>query len=99
MGTDSPINPRGLSLIMEMEALVRYGGMSALDAMRATTSVSAEAMGYGSDFGSVRPGMLADLVVFGANPLEDIRAVRDVRTVIKDGRVHTLAELLQGPQR
>ena len=99
MGTDSPINPQGLSLITEMEALVRYGGMSTIDAMRATTSISAAAMGYGREFGSVRPGMLADLVVFGGNPLENIRAARDVRTVVKDGRIFELDQLLQGPSR
>ena len=43
--------------------------------------------------------MLADLVVFGANPLENIRAARDVRTVVKNGRVFQLDQLLQGPSR
>jgi imidazolonepropionase-like amidohydrolase len=97
MGTDSPIIPQGLSLITEMEALVRYGGMSTIDAMRATTSIPAAAMGYDREFGSIRPGMLADLVVFGANPLENIRAARDVRTVVKDGRIFELDQLLQRP--
>ena len=97
MGTDSPIIPQGLSLIAEMEAMVRYGGMSAGDVMRATTSVSAEALGYETEFGRVRPGMLADLVVFAGDPLSDIRNVRDVRVVVKDGRVYDLENLLEGP--
>jgi len=97
MGTDSPIIPQGLSLIAEMEAMVRYGGMSAGDVMRATTSVSAEALGYETEFGRVRPGMLADLVVFAGDPLSDIRNVRDVRVVVKDGRVYDLETLLEGP--
>lgn len=99
VGTDAPINPPGLSLIAEMQILVDYGDMSPADVMRATTSVSAEAMGYGRDLGAVRSGMLADLVVFGDDPLTDIRAVRDVRLVVEGGRVHTLDELMQGPGR
>jgi imidazolonepropionase-like amidohydrolase len=95
VGTD--FGPPGLSLVAEMEVLSRYGGMSTIDVMRATTSVSAEAMGYGGELGAVRPGMLADLVVFGGNPLQDIRAARDVRTVIANGRVYSMSELLQRP--
>lgn len=99
VGTDSPINPPGLALIAEMQALVDYGGMAPVDVMRATTSISADAMGYGAEFGAVREGMLADLVVLGADPLSDIRAVRDVRMVVESGRLHTLAQLLEPPSR
>jgi hypothetical protein len=99
VGTDAPINPQGLSLIAEMQILVDYGGMSPVDVMRATTSVSAQAMGYGRDLGAVRSGMLADLVVFADDPLRDIRAVRDVELVVEGGRVHTLDELLRVPDR
>ena len=94
MGTDSPINPEGLSLLVEMEILVKYGGMTPLDVMRATTSVPARIMGYGEEFGTITVGRLADLVVFGANPLEDIRATRDVRMVVKNGVVYEPEELL-----
>jgi len=99
VGTDSPILPQGLSLIAEMQALVEYGGMSEVDVMRATTSIPASAMGYGEAFGMIREGMLADLIVLGSDPLSDIRAVRDVRMVIKDGRIHSVDELLQRPSR
>ena len=95
VGTD--FGPPGLSLIAEMEVLTRYGGMEAADVMRATTSIPAAVMGYGDDLGVVRPGMLADLVVFGGNPLEDISAVRDVRFVITNGRVNSMEELLLRP--
>ncbi len=95
VGTD--FGPPGITLIAEMEVLVRYGGMSPADAMRATTSVPADVMGYGSELGAVRPGMLADLVVFGGNPLQDIRAARDVRVVVANGRVYQMADLLRRP--
>lgn len=97
IGTDSPIIPQGLSLVAEMQALVEYGGMSEIDVLRATTSRSAEAMGYGDVFGSVRPGLLADLVILGGDPTRDITAVRDVRMVIENGRLHTLDDLMRRP--
>jgi imidazolonepropionase-like amidohydrolase len=56
-------------------------------------------MGYGSELGRVEAGYLADLVVLGADPLSDIRAVRDVRMVISDCRMHTMDELLRPPGR
>ncbi|MDE2752712.1 MAG: amidohydrolase family protein, partial [Gemmatimonadota bacterium] len=95
VGTDAPINPPGLSLQAEMEALVRFGGMSPVDVLRSTTSVSADALGYGGVLGVVEPGALADLVVIGGDPLSDIRAVREVRTVIQAGRVYELERLLR----
>lgn len=97
VGTDSPIIPQGLALIAEMQALVEYGGMSELDVLRATTSVSADAMGYGEAFGRIEEGLLADLVVLGGNPLDDIRALREVRWVIENGVARTVEELLQPP--
>lgn len=96
VGTDSPAD-KGLTLMAEMQALVELGGMRPVDVMRGTTQVAAEAMGYGDELGSVRAGMLADLIVLGSDPLQDIRAVRELRTVIKDGRVYTLDELLERP--
>ena len=94
MGTDTPINPRGLSLISEMQALVDYGGMTPLDVMRATTSIAAEAMGYGAEIGTIKEGMIADLILLDENPLEDIRAVRKLRWVIKGGKLYSVEELL-----
>lgn len=97
VGTDSPIIPQGLSLVAEMQALVQYGGMSEIDVLRATTSRSAEAMGYGNDFGSIRPGLLADMIILGGNPLDDIKAIRDVRMVVENGRPHDVDELMRRP--
>ncbi len=96
VGTDAPINPQGISLVAEMQILVEYGGMEPVDVLRATTSASAKAMGYGDELGRVEEGMLADMIVVGSDPLSDIRAVRDVRMVIEDGRVHRLADLMGG---
>ncbi len=95
VGTDAPINPAGLSLQVEMEALVRYGGMRPLDVLRATTSESARALGYEGKLGTVTPGALADLVIVGGDPLADIRATREVQLVVQGGRVYDLDRLLR----
>ena len=95
MGTDTPINPRGLSLISEMQALVDYGHMSAIDVMRATTSIAAKAMGYDADIGSLKPGMVADLIFLDENPLTSIKAIRELKWVVKNGELFTLDELLR----
>ncbi|MDE2803919.1 MAG: amidohydrolase family protein [Gemmatimonadota bacterium] len=95
MGTDAPINPPGISLLAEMEALVRYGEIRSVDVLRATTSVSGEALGYGDRLGVVAPGAIADLIVIGEDPTRDIRALRDLRMVIHGGRIHEAQSLLQ----
>jgi imidazolonepropionase-like amidohydrolase len=37
--------------------------------------------------GTVEAGKLADLIVVGANPLDDITNVRQLQLVLKEGRV------------
>ena len=43
--------------------------------------------GVGAELGTVEVGKLADLIVVGANPLEDIANVRRLQLVLKEGRV------------
>src|SRR4029450_10057387 len=61
-GTDAPINPYGLSLLMELENYAA-GGLTPVEVLRTATTVSAEAMGAGDDLGSIAPGELADLTI------------------------------------
>jgi imidazolonepropionase-like amidohydrolase len=61
--------------------------MTPMEAIQAATSRCAEALGISKRTGSIRPGMEADFIVLDANPLEDIKAVRDVVLVVNDGRV------------
>jgi imidazolonepropionase-like amidohydrolase len=95
-GTDSPINPYGLALLMELEHYVR-GGLTPADAIRTATAIPAEAMGYGADLGTIEPGKLADLVVVDGNPLVTITDLRRTRQVVKDGVLYDVETLLRGP--
>jgi imidazolonepropionase-like amidohydrolase len=97
-GTDAAINPYGISLLMEIEQYVD-GGVTPLQALRTATTNSAAALGLAADLGAIAPGRLADLVVLDGNPLSNIRDLRKVKAVVKDGEVFTEAELLKKPQR
>jgi imidazolonepropionase-like amidohydrolase len=67
-------------------------GITPMEAIRAATAVSAKLIGYGDRLGTVEPGKLADLISVQGNPLEDIRVMRQIRLVMKDGaRYDTLS--------
>jgi Tol biopolymer transport system component/imidazolonepropionase-like amidohydrolase len=93
-GTDSPINPYGMSLLLELEHYTR-GGLSPAEAIRTATAVPAETMGLGAMLGTIEPGKFADLVIVDGNPLADIRDLRKTRRVIKDGVVHDVETLMR----
>jgi Tol biopolymer transport system component/imidazolonepropionase-like amidohydrolase len=95
-GTDAPINPYGLSLLMEMENYAS-GGLTPVEVLRTATTVAADALGAAADLGSIEPGKLADLVVVDGNPLANIRDLRRVKRVMKDGQVYELDALLRRP--
>jgi imidazolonepropionase-like amidohydrolase len=94
-GTDAPINPYGLSLLMELENYAS-GGLTPAEVLRTATIVSAEAMGVGADIGSIEPGKLADLTFIDGDPLQNIKDLRRVRRVMKDGNVYDVSSLVAG---
>ena len=93
-GTDAPINPYGLSLLMELESYAS-SGLTPFEVLRTATSVSADAMGAGADIGSIQPGRLADLVVIDGNPLANVRDLRRVKHVMKGGEIYEPDALLR----
>jgi imidazolonepropionase-like amidohydrolase len=70
----------------EMELMER-AGLSRAAAIKAGTIDAARALGLASLTGSIQVGKLADLVGIGGDPLQDIRALRDVRWVMREGIV------------
>jgi imidazolonepropionase-like amidohydrolase len=93
-GTDAPIDPYGLSLIVEIEEYV-HAGLTPYQALQTATTNAAEALGLQDDLGTIELGKVADLTFLGGNPLEDIRRLRDVRRVMKAGRVYALPDLVR----
>jgi Tol biopolymer transport system component len=83
---------QGLALHWEMWLLAK-GGMSNDDVLRAATIFGADAIGVGSELGSLEVGKLADLQVLDRDPLADIRNTTSVRYVMKNGRLYDAATL------
>jgi len=67
---------------------IQMGGLTPHEALQVATIHGARAIGVDEQLGSIEPGKLADLVVLGANPLEDIRNTNTVRYVMKNGRLY-----------
>jgi Tol biopolymer transport system component len=78
---------QGLGYHWEMW-MMASGGMSNYDVLRAATILGAEAIGMGTDLGTVEAGKMADLVVLEKNPLDDIKNTNTIRFVMKNGRLY-----------
>ncbi len=87
----------GFSLHREL-SLLAGAGLSAGDVLRAATARAAEAVRR-DDLGSIAPGKRADLLLVRRNPLDDVRALRDIHRVVVDGRVYDPAALLAAARR
>ena len=85
---------QGLGLHWEMWLLAK-GGMPNHDILRAATVFGADAIGVGSQLGSIEVGKLADLQVLDRNPLTDIRNSNSVKYVMKNGRLYDATTLDQ----
>jgi len=93
-GTDAPIDPYGLSLHVELEAYV-HAGLTPFQALQTATVNAAQALGLEDQIGTIDVGKIADLTFLGGSPLEDIRNTRDVKRVMKGGRVYEVADLVK----
>ena len=68
--------------------LMAEAGLTPMQILVSATRNGARLMGRQRDLGQLKPGMLADIVVLDANPLEDIRNTRRLAVVIKGGAVY-----------
>ena len=82
-GGDVGVYPHGDN-VRELELMVE-NGMTALAALRAATSGNAKTFKLDDRLGRIAPRFLADIVAVEGDPTRDIRVLRRVRAVFKNG--------------
>jgi imidazolonepropionase-like amidohydrolase len=93
MGTDAgnPGTFHGPSVYAEVEAM-QAAGIESSELIVMATRNGARAMGR-EDFGVLLEGKLADLIVVAGNPLEDVKHLRGITHVMREGRLFRIDEL------
>ena len=92
-GTDSPLDITATSLHLNLRAQVRFG-VAPWQALETATILPARSFGVSQDLGTLEPGKLADLILVKGDPLQDITAVTDVRCVMKNGVLQSVATVM-----
>lgn len=85
-GTDAAVFPHGENF-KEFIYMVE-GGMKPMEAIKSATSVNAGILGKADQFGSIKPGLFADIIAVDGDPLADIDNMGKVRFVMKEGVVY-----------
>ncbi|HEU0224652.1 MAG TPA: amidohydrolase family protein [Steroidobacteraceae bacterium] len=80
------------SVLREIESLVDQQVLTPLEAITAATRNGARAAGLERTHGTLERGKSASLVVLNSDPSRDIRALRDILLVLKDGRLYRRAD-------
>ena len=89
IGTDAG---GGIMIDREME-LHREAGIPVWDVLRMATSGAADIMKMGDRIGRIKEGYEADLAIFEADPVADVRATAQVYGVLNNGRFLRFEEL------
>jgi imidazolonepropionase-like amidohydrolase len=100
VGTDEPVYTTllpGFAFHRELLAMVHAGLPNAV-VLKAATINGARALGVADRLGSIEAGKLADLYVARGNPLEDIKAARNIKLVMKSGVVYDPGSLLESAE-
>jgi imidazolonepropionase-like amidohydrolase len=71
----------------EMEMMVDYG-MKPIDVLRSATSINADVFGYGDKIGRIKTDLFADIIAVAGDPSVDIKSIRQVKLVMKDGMIY-----------
>jgi len=96
VGTDAPLPALvpGFALHEELRALER-SGLTPYQTLVAATRNAAEYLGQAGEFGTIRVGQAADLLLLAANPLEELHALQTQVGVMVRGRWLPAEELQQ----
>lgn len=84
-GTDAAVYPHGLNA-REFAVMVKLG-LSPLQSIQAATVNAADLLGWSDRVGTLEAGKLADVIAVDGDPVADVRALENVRFVMKGGDV------------
>ncbi|WP_084397800.1 amidohydrolase family protein [Henriciella aquimarina] len=68
-------------------------GFTPGEILKRATLESATYLGHGDDYGSIDEGKLADFFLVPGNPVEDLKAIKTIRLVMKDGVAYFPSEI------
>ena len=86
-GTDAVAGAHGRN-VDDLICRVNEAGQKPMDAITSATSLAAQSLKLADSIGSLKPGLLADVIAVRGDPLADFTAMKRVVFVMKDGRVH-----------
>lgn len=84
-GTDAGVYPHGMNA-REFNSMVQ-AGLSPLAAIQAATINAADLLGWSDKVGSIEPGKWADIIAVDGDPLHDVKALENVKFVMKGGQI------------
>jgi imidazolonepropionase-like amidohydrolase len=85
-GTDAGVSIHGRNAD-EFLLMVEHG-MTPMQAIVAATVNAADLLGLAAEVGTIEAGKHADIVAVAGDPLADVGVLRDMRFVMRGGRVH-----------
>ncbi|GMN09252.1 amidohydrolase family protein [Croceitalea sp. MTPC9] len=87
LGSDAPqlFNVPGFSIHHEIDGMLG-AGMTQLEILQSGTTNPAIFFGMEDTFGQVKEGLVADMVVLEANPLENLKALKQIQGVMLKGK-------------
>lgn len=83
--TDCADYPEAAPVYLECEAMVKCG-LTPMQVIACATKNGAEALGCGEEFGQLKEGMSADVLVVSGKPFENIKDLHNVRAVWLEGK-------------
>ena len=76
----------GVDLHQEMQIMIE-AGLTPMQIIMGSTKYPAEMLRKGNLLGTVEAGKLADVIIVNADPLQDIKNLDKINTVIQDGKI------------
>ena len=76
----------------ELELFTQFG-MSNAEVLKRASYDMANYLGYGDELGSIETGKLADFFLVPGNPIDNLKAIKTISMVVKDGKVYFPSEV------